>query len=270
LSDPLSDPLSDMTPHVIDSEMIETGESGASATLEDGGRFACRIVAVERPARSMTLLRLAVDPPRRFAFAAGQYARVTFPGCPPRDYSLASRPDEDVLEFHIREMNHADGRGQLHERLRPGQETLVEGPFGESFLRLPHDQPILAVAGGSGLAPVKSIVETALRKGFSQPVHLYFGARAEADLYLIEHFDALAERHGNLRFVPVLSEPEPACGRRTGMVSDAIAEDLSGLRGWKAYVYGPPAMAEATWATLLRLDIGGADIHGDIFTPQNP
>lgn len=258
--------MTDTRPSATD---FETAPCTADAAQDNGGRHACRILAVERPARSMTVVRLAVDAPHRFAFAAGQYARVTFSGFPPRDYSMASRPDEDALEFHIREGDHTDGRGRLHERLQPDQEAVVEGPFGESFLRLPHEGPILAVAGGSGLAPVKSIIETALLRGFLEPIHLYFGVRAEADLYLVEHFNALARHHANLRFVPVLSAPEFPCGRRTGLVSDAVAEDLNGLRGWKAYVYGPPAMAEATWATLLRLDIGDADIHGDIFTPQN-
>ncbi len=87
-----------------------------------------------------------------------------------------------------------------------------------STLRQRHSGPILCIAGRSGLAPVKSIVETALDHGMKQPIHVYFGVPAERDLYLIEHFLALAERHPNLTFAPVLSEAKSA-QYRSGFVA---------------------------------------------------
>lgn len=253
--------------------MVGPSPSAAGALdIEDGdgrapGRFACRVLAVERPARRMTRLRLELESRPAFRFAAGQYARVAFDGAPARDYSMASRPDEDVLEFHIGD-SERNGGPALHQVLKPGHAATLEGPFGKSFLRSSHRGPILALAGGSGLAPAKSIVETALSRGTAQPIHLYFGVRAEADLYLLDHFEHLARRHANLRFVPVLSAPEGRTSRRTGFVSAALAEDGPDLRGWKAYVYGPPAMVEASLAALRRLGLPPRDIHGDSFAGE--
>jgi ferredoxin-NAD(P)+ reductase (naphthalene dioxygenase ferredoxin-specific) len=246
---------------------IEEDEARAPGRMRPPAGFAGRIVTVERPARRMTRLRLELESRPAFRFAAGQYARVAFDGSAARDYSMASRPDEDLLEFHIGDTER-DGGLALHELLRPGHAATLEGPFGESVLRPSHRGPILALAGGSGLAPAKSIVETALSKGMAQPIHLYFGVRAEADLYLLDHFAHLARGHANFRFVPVLSAPEGRTSRRTGFVSAALAEDTPDLRGWKAYVYGPPAMVEASFAALRRLGLPPRDIHGDSFASQ--
>ena len=74
------------------------------------------------------------------------------------------------------------------ERLKLGDSVRVEGPFGASYLRESHRGPIIAVAGGSGLAPIKSIVERALAQALPQHIHLYFGVRTERDLYLARPF----------------------------------------------------------------------------------
>ena len=146
-----------------------------------------------------------------------------------------------------------DGRGE------PGQ-PLTDLPTTRNFVG-----PILAVAGGSGLAPIKSIVETALRRGMTQDIHLYAGARDEADVYLDRHFIDLAQRYPSLRYVTVLSAPEPgaATTRRVGLVSDAVGEDFRNLQGFKAHVAGPLPMVAATVAVLRALGMRDSDIHAD-------
>ena len=100
----------------------------------------------------------------------------------------------------------------------------VRGPGGTAYLRVKHTGPILAIAGGSGLAPIKSIVETALYERLTQPIHMYFGVRDERDLYLEHHFQTLAFQYPNFRFTPVLSEPQGSTQRRrSGFVTDAVA-----------------------------------------------
>ena len=101
-----------------------------------------------------------------------------------------------------------------------------------------------------------------------QPIHVYFGVRAERDLYLTEHFQALAERHSNLTFAPVLSEA-PSAQYRSGLVTQAVAEDLSDLDGWKAYVAGPPPMVDAAMEMAFALGLHRQDMHADMFfTPE--
>jgi CDP-4-dehydro-6-deoxyglucose reductase/ferredoxin-NAD(P)+ reductase (naphthalene dioxygenase ferredoxin-specific) len=233
----------------------------------------CRVLARDTATHDIALIRLEVLAGGPFTFSAGQYAAVTFDSLAPRDYSMASRPDEAVLEFHIRRLagtNPAlNASAYAFDRLAPGESVAVEGPFGTAYLREHHAGPIVAVAGGSGLAPIKSIVETALARGMAQPVHLYFGVRAERDLYLEDHFQALAARHVNFRFVPVLSEPqgEPQgpTKRRRDLVGDAVAADFASLDGCKIYTAGPPVMVEAMTATAARFGARREDVHADAF-----
>ena len=212
-------------------------------------------------------MRLRPETGDVFSFRAGQYARVDFDGQQPRFYSLANCPDDDCFEFHVRDSG-ADRVGDfiLH-RLQRGASARVTGPFGEAWLREHHAGPILAVAGGSGLAPIKSVIETALRRGMPQDIYLYAGARDEADVYLDEHFIDLTRRHPRLRYVTVLSAPGPqvATGRRVGLVSDAVADDFEDLSGFKAYIAGPLPMVTATVAVLRARGIEDADIHADAF-----
>ena len=224
-----------------------------------------RVVALAPATPDIRIVRLESESGERFRFRAGQHATLTFGALPPRDYSIASRPDESGLEFHI---GHSGGDGvsaYVARQLNLGDIVEVAWPYGGSWLRDRHRGPMLAVAGGSGLAPVKSIVETALRMSLSQDIHLYFGTRDEPGVYLEPHFQGLAGAHGNFHYVPVLSEPRAPTARRTGLVSDAVGADFRDLAGFKAYVAGPPRMVEATTGILLARGMPAADIHADPF-----
>ena len=223
------------------------------------------VVALEVPAPNVRILRVAVDGPP-LHFQAGQYARVRFGDLPARDYSLASRPGEAPLEFHVRVSGGRDVSQHVRTRLAKGDRVGVEGPFGEAYLRTDHSGPILAVAGGTGVVPIKSIVDTALREGMTQAIQLYLGGRAEPDLYPEAHFLSLAARHPNLRVVPVLSDAGADERRRTGNVTDALAADFDDLSGFKCYVAGPPPMVAAAIGVLGARGVVDADIHADPFT----
>lgn len=222
------------------------------------------VTAIERMTHDIIALRLRLSDRAAFRFAAGQYLTLTVPGAPPRQYSMANRPKEELIELHVRAVPDGKTSGRIHAALKPGDTVHIEGPAGAAHLREAHTGPIVALAGGSGLAPIKSIVETALHAGMDQPIHVYFGARAEHDLYLVEHFRALERRFSNLTFVPVLSLTATD-GRRSGYVSDALGEDHRDLAGAKAYVAGPPAMVDAAMAILGARGVPTSDIHADVF-----
>jgi CDP-4-dehydro-6-deoxyglucose reductase/ferredoxin-NAD(P)+ reductase (naphthalene dioxygenase ferredoxin-specific) len=226
--------------------------------------LACRVVDLMRATDDIRVLRLAPPTGARFDFHAGQYAKLGFGMLPPRDYSMASAPDEPLLEFHIRDVGDGASRYAVRQ-LAIGETVTVAGPMGGAYLRPEHPGPIIAIAGGSGLAPMKSIVETALHLGLKQDIHLYLGARSEHDLYLVEHFEQLAATHGNFRFVPVVAEPTSPSRWRTGLVGDAILADIANPTGSKAYLAGPPPMVEATVAQLRSRGVPAADIHADPF-----
>jgi CDP-4-dehydro-6-deoxyglucose reductase/ferredoxin-NAD(P)+ reductase (naphthalene dioxygenase ferredoxin-specific) len=232
-------------------------------------RLNCRVTAVDDATHDIKRIRLAIEGAAPLAFTPGQYARLTFPGSPARDYSMASQPEAPELEFHIRRVPGGAATDRIHARLQRGDMVSLEGPFGSSYLREQHAGPILCVAGGSGLAPINGIVEAAIARGMQQPIHVYFGARGERDLYLVDHFERLAQRHLNLIFTAVLSEPPSATRWRTGFVTDAVAADLLDLDGWKVYLAGPPAMADAAMRIVVERGVRPGDVHADVFfTPE--
>ena len=225
----------------------------------------CRVISCDRLTHDIYRLRLEITAGGPFIFSAGQYARIFFAGLPGRDYSMASQPDDAVLEFHIRTLDGGAVSRHVQEHLKAGDRVRVEGPRGVSFLREKHTGPILAIAGGSGLAPVLSIVERALRQGAGQPVHLYFGVRDERDLYGEERFRILSKQHPNFQFTPVLSNPAGETARRTGFLAEILTADLRDVDGMKAYLAGPPIMVETCVKVLTRLGLSKEHCHADAF-----
>lgn len=226
--------------------------------------LACEVASLDDATHDIKRVRLRIVSGGPFDFSAGQFASVAFDACPPRDYSMANVPGDPILEFHVRRT--AGGAASMHvaERLAVGDEVRVEGPFGSSYLREAHRGPIIAVAGGSGMAPIKSVVERALQKELPQHIYFYFGVRTERDLYLHDHFAALAEKHANLHFVPVLSEGD-GMHHRSGLVHEAVGRDFDELDGCKAYIAGPPVMVEAATRLFEARGMRRVDIHADAF-----
>lgn len=214
-------------------------------------------------------VRIALEKGAPLHFTAGQYAQIGFDGFPVRSYSMASRPGDDSLDFHIRRVPGGAASEHVHGALKIGDKAELEFPLGSASLRQHHTGPILCIAGGSGLAPIKSIAETALSHGMKQPIHVYFGVRAARDLYLVEHFRALASQHANLTFTPVLSEAS-STQYRSGFVTQVVAEDRCDLDGWKAYVAGPPPMVEAAMQVAFARGLRSADMHADVFFTPEP
>ncbi len=224
----------------------------------------CRVQSLDDLTHDIKRLRLEISSGEPLAFSAGQFAALGFAGCPPRDYSMASLPGEPVLEFHVRRTPGGVASAHVFEVLKVGDPVRVEGPSGTAYLREQHRGPIIAVAGGSGLAPIRSIVERALIQQLPQHIYLYFGVRSERDLYLHDHFARLAERHPTLHFNPVLSESDNA-GFRLGLVHEAVAADFDEFDGCKAYLAGPPVMVEAATRLFEQRGMRREDIHADAF-----
>jgi ferredoxin-NAD(P)+ reductase (naphthalene dioxygenase ferredoxin-specific) len=248
---------------VADCEIRYVEES--DAPLHPMRKLDCRVVGLESATHDIKILTLEVSGGSPLEFSAGQFARLSFGDLPGRDFSMANRPDEPLLEFHVRLVPDGAISGFVHRGLRIGDLVTLRGPYGTCFLRPGHPGPILALAGGSGLAPIKSIVETALHGGFRHDIRLYFGVRAERDIYFEERFEAIARNSPNFSFIPVLSAPSGPTPRRTGFLADAVREDFRDLDGWKAYLAGPPVMVDTCVDTLTRLDIRRDDIHADAF-----
>ncbi len=229
----------------------------------------CRVVEIEELTHDIRGLALEIASGGPYGFSAGQHAHLKFgPGIPERSYSMANHPEQPTLEFHVRQVPRGQASGYVFSNLRVGAEVTVSGPLGNAYLRENHRGPLLALAGGSGMAPIKSIVETALKSDPARTIHCYFGVRDERDVYLERHLEELARKHPNFRVQIVLSQPNARTPRRTGTIAAAVAQDFEQLDGFKAYVAGPPAMVETAQRELLSKGLPLRDIHADAFYSQ--
>ena len=229
----------------------------------------CRVVALVDLTHDIRELRLEIVAGGPYTFSAGQHAKLKLgPGIEARNYSMANRPDERELVFHIRRVPGGQASGYVFELLHVGAEVGVEGPLGTAYLRDHHRGPIVAMAGGSGMAPVQSIVATALGADPDRSVRVLFGVRDERDVYREDWLRSLAARHANLSYTVVLSQPRGETARRRGLLADVLATEFLSCEGFKAYVAGPPPMVEAVEARLLAMGMAKRDIHADAFYSQ--
>lgn len=224
------------------------------------------VVAIEEMTHDIR--RLLLRPARPLAFSPGQYVQLQFTPEHTRPYSMAGLPADGLLEFHVRRV--ADGRvsGYIADRLRVGDAVKVSGPLGTAYLRRAHRGPMLCVAGGTGLAPILSVLRGAVAQGMTNPIQLYLGVRSPRDVYGLPWLDQLARDHRGLTVhVVVASAGDPAT-QRCGLVTDAIEHDHRDLTGWRAYLCGSPPMVEAATLVARRRGIAADHIHADAFYPQ--
>ena len=204
-----------------------------------------KVYRLARPAPDVTIVTLRFPIGLRAPFRAGQYLQILMDDGDRRNFSLANGArDNDGAELHIRHVPGGKFTGEVLARLEVGDQLRVEVPFGDFFLRA-SGRPVLLLASGTGFAPIKSIVETAIRARTDRPMHLYWGARQREDIYLEELPAKWAERFPWFEFTPVLSEPSASWNGRTGLVHDAVREDQAELTATDVYACGNPLMVNA-------------------------
>ena len=222
------------------------------------------VAAIDNATHDIKIIRL--QPSKPLSFSPGQYATVQFTPEHSRPYSMASLCTDQQLEFHVRYV--PDGRvsGYVFNQLKVGDSVRVSGPLGTAYLRTRHQGPMLCVAGGTGLAPILSIMRGAIADGMQNPIHLYFGVRSPRDIYGLNQLQALQAAHSSLKLeIVVTTDDEGADKHRTGLITDAIAQDIPNLEGWRAYVCGAPPMVEATAALIKQRGIEEQHVYADAF-----
>jgi CDP-4-dehydro-6-deoxyglucose reductase, E3 len=233
-------------------------------------RLPCRIEAIEKVAPDVAIVRFKLPASERLQYLAGQYVDFLLKDGKRRSFSLATPPhDDQLLELHIRHIPSGVFTDALFTQYKGREILRFEGPLGSFYLREDSDKPIVFVAGGTGFAPIKAIIEHALFHKLDREMVLYWGARARPDLYLPDLPAKWQAEHRNFRFVPVLSEPraEDAWTGRTGFVHAAVLEDYPDLSGHQVYACGAPAMIDAARRDFTQLRALPADqFYADSFT----
>lgn len=211
-------------------------------------------------------LWLRLPKAERFQFLAGQYIDVLLPDGRSRSFSLANAPgDVQFLELHIRHYQHGVFSDFVFSGMHKGTLLRIRGPLGGFVLDEASRRPIICIAGGTGFAPIKGLIEHVLTQGLDRPLHLYRGARSQGDLYLDGLARSWAEQYAELRYTPVLSDPRPdePWSGRTGLVHEAVLEDFEALGDHEVYASGPPPMVEAIWATLPKKGLDRRYLYSD-------
>ena len=222
-------------------------------------KLPCRIENIEIVAPEVAIVSLKLPHNERLQFLAGQYIDILLKNGGRRSFSLATPPHDDgFLQLHVRHM--ASGAFTEHLfRDTPTKEILrIEGPHGAFYLREQSDKPMIFVAGGTGFAPIKSVIEHAFHQGVQRETVLYWGVRTLADLYLPALPGSWQQAHPNFKFIPVLSDPLPEDNwpGRVGLVHQAVLDDFADLSAYQVYACGAPAMITAArqdFSALRRL-----------------
>jgi CDP-4-dehydro-6-deoxyglucose reductase len=239
-------PLSDL--------VVEVKEVRKSGDLQLK-RMPCRIESIAKPAHDVAIVKLKLPANERLQYLAGQYIDFLLKDGHRRSFSIANPPHDDaLLELHIRHTPGGLFTDPLFTQYKGREILRFEGPFGTFHLREESDKPIVLVAGGTGFAPIKAIIEHALHHRLDEwrPMVLYWGVRAKRDLYLPDLPGQWQQRSRNFTFIPVLSEPAPddAWPGRTGFVHEAVLADFADLSGYQVYACGGPAMIDVARASF--------------------
>jgi CDP-4-dehydro-6-deoxyglucose reductase len=248
------------------------------ASVEDIPHRRVDTEVVERRALAPDVVGVGLRPldGTRVNWLPGQYLDVILDDGKHRPFSIASGPRADgLIELHVRHVPGGGFTSWVYDALRVGDRLTVELPLGTFVPREDSERPMLFMAGGTGFAPVKAIVEHFIALGTRRPMHVYWGARHVEDLYLIDLARHWTVEWPNVRFTPVLSDPEAAraSGMREGLVHEALLEDHPDLSGVDLYMSGPPAMVAAGRQFFLdanlpedRLYFDSFDVAPDVLT----
>ena len=211
------------------------------------------------------------EPGQKMLFTAGQYADIRIPGSDEhRAYSMANTPSTNGhLEFMIKVFPGGRFSGLLEGGISVGQELVVKGPYGVFMLREKSNSDIVCIGGGSGMAPIWSLLNSMAERGIERKATYYYGARTRKDLFYLDRLQQLEERLPGFRFVPALSmaTPEDEWDGETGLITEVLERNLeAGQTQMQAYLCGPPPMIDAAIPVLVRKGISEDRIFFDKFT----
>lgn len=263
-------PYSDLT-----VELMQFDEEALKVSIPIK-EFSATIASMESLTHDIRKLSLTLPPSSPIKFHSGQFVDLYVPGQDfYRSYSMANTPSQsDRLEFMIKIFKGGKFSTLLDEAFKPGDELLVKGPFGNCIRREDSTGEMIMIGGGSGMAPLWSILQDMAEKNVQRKVTFFYGARSKRDLFYLDKFEELSQRLKHFRFVPALSEalPEDNWDGETGLITEVIDKYLAQsnpAKDTEAFLCGPAPMIDAAISVLRQKGISPDRILFDKFVPAS-
>jgi len=252
-------PQSDL---VISAREVEAGQSITIKSLP------CRAEHIKHLSHDVMQIHLKLPDTERMQFFAGQYIEFILKDGRRRAFSIANPPHQDEhLELHVRHVPGGSFTGHVFDEMKDRALLRIEGPLGSFYLREQSPRPVLMMAGGTGFAPLKGMLEHAFYIGFDRPIHLFWGVRAKRDLYMNDLPRQWQEQHHDFKYTPVLSEPQTQdqWQHATGLVHETLMAQYADLSDFDIYMSGPPPMIEAATHAFNKQGAQADHMYSDAF-----
>jgi CDP-4-dehydro-6-deoxyglucose reductase len=233
----------------------------------------CRVQEIQRVADDVIVLTLKLPASERLQFLAGQYIEFLLKDGKRRAFSIANAPHDDgFLQLHLRKVSGGEFTGHVFRDMKEKEILRLQGPYGSFFLREESPKPVILLAGSTGFAPIKAIIEHAIHKRLTRPMEFYWGARNRAGLYLPQLPAEWAASCSYISYIPVLSDaaPHDAWAGRNGLVHHAVLEDHADLSAYQVYACGAPAMIDVARADFVAHGLPPEEFFADAFSFASP
>jgi CDP-4-dehydro-6-deoxyglucose reductase len=238
-------------------------------------KMPARVLSLQRAAADVMIVKLQLPANQNLQYRAGQFIEIILRDGARRSYSMANAAHQlgspPALELHLRHLPGGKFTDHVFSSMRDKEILRIEGPFGSFFLREDSNKPIVLLASGTGMAPIKALLEHMQLKHIERLATLYWGGRRPQDLYLDDWCQEAAARMPNLRYVPVVSDalPADAWAGRSGFVHHAVMQDFPDLSGHQVYACGAPVMVDAAQRDFVQhRGLPADEFYADAFTSE--
>jgi len=222
----------------------------------------CKVESIEFPVIDVAILKLKLPPAADFRFLPGQYIQLIIKG-ERRSYSIANIMDTYTgIELHIRKVDGGVFSEYIFNELKKNQLLQLDGPVGSFFVRK-EDGPVVFLAGGTGFAPVKSMVEQLIKDKTDRKIYIYWGVSSKQLLYT-DIANKWQSKYGNIEYIPVVSDDNSYKGRQ-GLVHRAVLEDFNDLSVYDVYACGSPEMIETARDDFIASGMKPEKFYSDAF-----
>ena len=227
----------------------------------------CKVQKISFPASDLALLTLKFPPNAGFHFLPGQFIELSWRNVT-RSYSIANASiKENGLELLVRKVANGVFSELIFNELKTNTLMRIQGPYGTFFVR-DTDAPIIFVAGGTGIAPIKAMLEKLISDKTNRPMYLYWGVSDINHIYT-DKFEILQNSYKKLCYTPVFSGNEESWKGKAGLVHNAVVHDFEDLSSFEVYVCGSNNMIEVSKETFLEKGLSKKNFFADVFASSN-